>query len=298
MNSLSLRKKTLAYFKFIRINQWFKNLLIILPTLTTQKVLTIDNYKSLITLFITFSLVSSLIYIINDWTDLEGDKKHPIKKNNPLPKNDISFIDTLFIVFCILLILLILFFQTNINNENILIIISYFILSILYSLFLKRIIYIDVMLVSIFYVLRIKCGVNEIDENISYLIYFLIYLASVFILFCKRYSDLIYTKGISTIINIYQNNHNVLKLLINLTLIANIIAYLLIINSEYLIGKYGDKPYFITAIFVIISFAKYRYYTFKKNNTIDPVKTFFKSKTLIISNTLWVLSIFVLNNLW
>ena len=80
MNSLNLRKKTVAYFKFVRIHQWFKNLLIILPTLTTQKVLTIDNYKNLIALFVTFSLVSSLVYVFNDWSDREKDKKHPIKK--------------------------------------------------------------------------------------------------------------------------------------------------------------------------------------------------------------------------
>ena len=298
MNNLTLRKKIITYFKFVRIHQWFKNLLIILPTLTTQKVLTINNYKNLIALVVIFSLVSSLIYVFNDWTDRKDDKKHPIKKNNPLPKNDVSFIDTLFIVFFILLILLILFFNTNINDENIFILISYFILSILYSLLFKKIIYIDVMLVSIFYVLRVKCGVNEINENISYLIYLQVYLASIFILFCKRYSDLIYTKELKTIINIYQNNLSALKTLINLTLIANIIVYLLITNSDYLISKYGDKPYFFTAIFVIISFVKYRHYTFKKNNTIDPVKIFFNSKTLIISNTSWLLSVFVLNNLW
>ena len=298
MNSFTIRKKIIAYIKFVRIHQWFKNLLIILPTITTQKILTIDNYKNLISLVVIFSLVSSLIYVFNDWIDLENDRKHPIKKNNPLPRKDVSLIDTLFIVFFISSILLILFFKATINNENTFIIISYFILSILYSLLFKKIIYIDVLLVSIFYVLRIKCGVNEINESISILIYFQVYLAATFILFCKRYSDLIYTKDFKTIINIYQNNLNTLKILINFTLIVNIIVYLLITNSDYLINKYGDKPYYFTALFVIISFIKYRHYTFKKNNTIDPVKTFFKSKTLILSNASWLLSVFALNNLW
>ena len=71
-----------------------------------------------------------------------------------------------------------------------------------------------------------------------------------------------------------------------------------ITNSDYLLQKYGEKPYFITTIFVVVSFFKYRQYTLKKHNTIDPVKTLFKSKTLILSNVLWVLSIFILNNLW
>ena len=297
MNKIKIRKKIIIYFKLIRIHQWFKNLLIILPVLTTQKTLTFVDYKSLIYVFILFSLVSSLVYVFNDLIDQDSDSNHPIKKDKPLPKKEITLFETLLVISFIIVIFLALSLSTTINNENIFIIVSYLLLSILYSLLLKKIIIVDVLLVSVFYVLRVKCGVNEINESISNLIYLQIYFASIFILFCKRYSDLNYTINLKSITNIYDKKSEILKLLINLLLLVNIIIYLLIINSEYLINKYGSKPYYVTVIFVIFSFLRYRHYTFKNFNTIDPVKTFFKSKTLIISNVSWLLAIFALNNL-
>lgn len=298
MNIHNIKNKSLDYLSLIRIHQWFKNLLIVLPVLTTQKTLLVNDYWNLFYLFITFSLVSSLVYIFNDLIDQKNDSKHPIKKNKPIAKKNINSYETFTIIFIIVIFLIIIFTQKIINNSNINLIITYFISSIVYSLFIKKIRYVDILVISSFYVIRLMCGVNGIEENISNLIYIQIYIASLFILICKRYSDLVYTSNYKNIINVYNNSNKTLIILINFLLVANIIIYLLITNSNYLLQKYGDKPYFITTIFVVVSFFKYRQYTLKKHNTIDPVKILFKSKTLILSNVLWVLSIFILNNLW
>ena len=96
MKNISIKNKIIIYLKFIRLHQWLKNLLIILPIVTTQKILYFDDYKNLFIIFITFSLVSSLAYMFNDLIDQDTDKKHPIKKNKPLPKQEITIFEILF----------------------------------------------------------------------------------------------------------------------------------------------------------------------------------------------------------
>ena len=98
MNIHNIKNKSLDYLSLIRIHQWFKNLLIVLPVLTTQKTLLVNDYWNLFYLFITFSLVSSLVYIFNDLIDQKNDSKHPIKKNKPIAKKNINSYETFTII--------------------------------------------------------------------------------------------------------------------------------------------------------------------------------------------------------
>ena len=152
MNIYNIKNKSLDYLSLIRIHQWFKNLLIVLPILTTQKTLLVNDYWNLFYLFITFSLVSSLVYIFNDLIDQKNDSKHPIKKNKPIAKKNINSYETFTIIFIIVIFQIIIFTQKIINNSNINLIITYFISSIVYSLFIKKIRYVDILVISSFYV--------------------------------------------------------------------------------------------------------------------------------------------------
>ncbi len=279
------------YLALIRVHQWFKNILILLPVITTQKNIGSETYINLIIIFISFSLASSLVYVFNDFFDKNEDIKHPLKKTKPIANKSINLNEVIIIFIIIFLLFLFIITKFGMKSENTYLIFGYLFLSFIYTVLVKKIIFFDVLLVASFYVFRIKCGVNEIDEDINNLIYLQIYTAAIFILLCKRFSDLNFSN------NIYKKYFNILKFSIDFILLGNIIIYFLIINSEYLYEKYGGKPYYFTVLFVIISFLRYRHYTLKNKNTLDPVKILFKSKVLILSNFLWIVSIFLLNNM-
>ncbi len=283
--------KIKSYFTLIRVHQWFKNILILLPVITTQKSIDSETYINLIIIFISFSLASSLVYIFNDFFDQNEDEKHPLKKTKPIANKSINLNEVKIIFIIIFLLFCLIITQFSIKSENTYLILSYILCSFIYTVLIKKIVFFDILLVASFYVFRIKCGVNEIDEDINNLIYLQIYTTAIFILLCKRFSDLNFSD------NIYKKYLNTLKLSIDFILIVNVIIYFLIINSEYLYEKYGGKPYYLTVLFVIISFLRYRHYTFKNKNTLDPVKILFKSKILMLNNFLWIVSIFLLNNM-
>ena len=101
----------LHILNLIRVKDWLKNLLIFIPLIFSDKLLSNEYYLDLFFTFLLFSLVCSVIYILNDITDIETDKLHPIKKNTiPLANGSLSifFAKILFVLLVILIILLLL----------------------------------------------------------------------------------------------------------------------------------------------------------------------------------------------
>ena len=92
----------IKYLKLIRVKHWIKNFLIFLPLIFSKNI-NIDNIKLVILGFISFSLASSAIYIINDIKDKEKDSKHPTKKNRPIASGAISVNNALLVMVILLL---------------------------------------------------------------------------------------------------------------------------------------------------------------------------------------------------
>ena len=173
--------KLVNIFKITRPYQWVKNILIFIPMLMSHQ-LTIDNFILSIKAFIIFSLIASSIYVINDIADLESDKKHPYKKNRPLAAGLINLNQCKTLIFILLLISS--FFLLSTNSNFFFLIISYFIISNLYTFLFKKYIYIDLLILSMLYTLRIIAGgvITDISVSIwllSFSVFFFISLASV-----------------------------------------------------------------------------------------------------------------------
>ncbi len=176
--------KNLAFsyiLEIMRPYQWVKNILVFIPMLMAHE-LSIHNFVLSIKAFVIFSLVASSIYVINDIADLNYDKKHPYKKNRPLAAGLINTHQ------CKKLILILLFlsgiFLLSTNFDFLLLIISYFIISNLYTFLLKRFVFVDLLVLAILYTLRIIAGglITGISVSIwllSFSIFFFISLASV-----------------------------------------------------------------------------------------------------------------------
>ena len=99
MNSSMLKNK---YIQVLRPTHWIKNIIIALPVVLSNQI----NYNSLVNLslgFISFSLLASAGYILNDIKDIENDRQHSIKKNRPIAAGEID-ISNAFIISLVLII--------------------------------------------------------------------------------------------------------------------------------------------------------------------------------------------------
>ena len=163
------------YLELIRIKHWIKNVLVFLPLFFSGKIFNTSLFYTCTISFLIFCFSSSVVYIINDISDISNDKNHPIKKNRPLASNLISIKKAIYIILIFLLLIIIGLIYLYSITKNIIIIfipIIYIILNILYSKGLKNIAILDVLILISGFILRVIFGglsVNIVTSKYLYL---------------------------------------------------------------------------------------------------------------------------------
>ena len=146
-----------AIIKALRPHQWVKNLLLFLPLILAHEITSHNKIITLIIAFFSFSLCASSVYIINDILDIEADRHHSSKKNRPFAAGLLSIPNGLIISICLLTTSFFVSFTWLSINFTALLILYFFITSI-YSVWIKKILIADVITLSSLYVLRIFSG--------------------------------------------------------------------------------------------------------------------------------------------
>ncbi len=141
----------------MRIRQWPKNIFIFAAIVFDRQLIALDSLLITSIAFILFCLVSSLVYIINDLTDMDADRLHPVKKHRPLPSGNLS--RNAAITTAIVLALLVFPSAFLLNLKFGLVITSYFLIMLAYSLWLKHVPLLDVMVIASGFVIRVAAGV-------------------------------------------------------------------------------------------------------------------------------------------
>jgi len=177
-----------SYLKAIRAYQWVKNLLIFVPLITSHSFFSIKPLTLAVMAFVSFSLVASAGYLINDLLDLNADRIHPRKRFRPLASGKISILHG--IVLSIVLLTAGFYLASRLNHLFWIIVLFYFFTSLSYSVFLKRIVLYDVFVLAVLYSTRVFAGGVATSILLSsWLIAFstFIFLSLAFV---KRYSEL------------------------------------------------------------------------------------------------------------
>ena len=184
----TIEKSFQSYVKALRPHQWLKNTLVFLPMLAAHHLTGAAFLFSLLA-FISFSLVASSAYILNDLLDLSADRVHPHKRNRPFASGNIPIVHGMWIAAG--LILLGTTIAVLIGWEFFLVMVGYFLLTTAYSINLKRRVVIDICMLAGFYTMRIVAGgvATTIPISVwllSFSIFFFLSLASI-----KRQAELV-----------------------------------------------------------------------------------------------------------
>lgn len=176
------------FAKSIRMHQWVKNLLIFVPILTAHMLDEADLLSRALLAFVSFSLMASSIYILNDMMDLEADRQHATKRFRPMASGKLSLIHAG--VGMAIMIMASFFIGAFLSPSFLLILGTYVILNIAYSFYLKRVAFIDVILLAFLYVIRLMAGSSATSIPIS--IWLLLFAGCIFISLAlvKRTSEL------------------------------------------------------------------------------------------------------------
>ncbi|MCK4669672.1 MAG: decaprenyl-phosphate phosphoribosyltransferase [Nanoarchaeota archaeon] len=176
------------YIKLLRPQQWYKNTLIFLALIFGGHLFNVAEFKLTVIGFICLCLISSSNYIFNDILDLKADRAHPEKKKRPLASGKIKIWKGGIIA--IILLIVSLFVSYNLSVTFFYFVLALFLLTQFYSLVLKREIFVDLLLISINFVLRAASGSYLIDLKISPWLILCPFFLALFLTTGKRISDL------------------------------------------------------------------------------------------------------------
>jgi 4-hydroxybenzoate polyprenyltransferase len=143
--------------------------------------------------FIAFSFIASSIYILNDYRDIEDDRKHPVKCKRPLASGEVSKSSGLII--SVLLIIIGFILAWWIREKFLFVLGIYFLINVGYSFGLKTIPILDIILLAIGFVLRIKAGSVIARIPLSEWIVIMVFLLALFMAIGKRRDDVLLKFG-------------------------------------------------------------------------------------------------------
>ena len=282
------------YIKLLRVEQWVKNLFVFVPLFFSGNIMHLEYLYRSIFAFIIFSLTASSIYILNDYKDIESDKKHPIKCNRPLASGAISKSSAIVtFLFLVLTVAVLIFLGQDFFHDNFykfsIIIFCYFLMNIAYTLNLKHVAIVDIFIISIGFVLRVLAGGYATGIITSRWAILLTFVLALVLAVGKRRGELINAE-ISGKTRKALDGYNVqfADIALSISCTLAIICYLMFTLSPEVQARFHPRVFY-TVIFVVFAFLRYLQQTLVYNKTESPTKIVYKDRYIQITIVLWVI---------
>jgi 4-hydroxybenzoate polyprenyltransferase len=178
-----------ALLKTLRPRQWSKNAFVFFALVFDKQLFHLEAFMRTLGGFALFCIVSSVVYIINDISDIEADRQHPRKKDRPLPSGQLPVKVAWLVAIGLIVVSLPLGYWLSPGFAAVLAV--YLLMNLAYSKWLKHIPIVDVFIIAAGFVLRVEAGVTLIVvERFSPWLYVVTTLGSLYLGFGKRRAEL------------------------------------------------------------------------------------------------------------
>lgn len=235
--------------------------------------------------FILFCLLSSATYLINDISDLEHDRKHPLKKRRPLASGLIRPAHAA--VAAALLLLVGLPLSLALNPAFALAALAYVVLTLAYSAYLKHIVIVDVFTIAAGFVLRAAAGALAIGVPISPWLYVCTVLGALFLGLTKRRHELLLLNDDAAKHRriLQEYSPYLLDQMIMIVTSTTVVAYSLYTFSADNLPK--NHAMMVTIPFVLYGIFRYLYLAHQKDAGGSPEEVLLRDRPLIADILLW-----------
>lgn len=274
------------YIKLLRFKQWLKNLLLFLPWILETEV-DMQGFVRLAIAWVAFGLMASAGYIWNDIRDLDHDRHHPRKRSRPLAAADVKVMPSL--VLSIAMLVISFTISIYLGREVAQYALIYFILNIAYSVYLKRVRFLDIFVLSGFYALRLFYGaaVETVELTGGFMVTMM--LAFLSLSLNKRYLEIKLTQREHLPGRGYKKGD---MELLRIMMIAFALLSLGMLNVHaYFVLNIGSVVFFTLVNFIGV-LVLFLYFDERKDQTDDPVDRILRNGWLLLS-ILLLLSLYI-----
>ena len=277
----------------MRPKQWTKNLFIFVALLFDLKLFDLTYVARTVAAFILFCILSGSVYLINDLTDVEKDRQHPVKRNRPLASGKLSRSWALGAAVVLPTIALALSFLLDPGFG--LIGLVYFVMQLAYSFGLKNVVIVDVLIIAAGFVLRVAAGsVVAEAERFSPWLYVCMSLLALFLGFAKRRNELA-VLGDSALGHrkvLQEYTPELLDQMMALVTSSLVIAYSLYTFSAENLPS--NKSMMLTIPFGLYSIFRYLYLIHQRDLGGSPEEILIGDAPFVLSNLCWGAAVFLI----
>jgi len=281
-----------ALIRCLRPKQFVKNALIFAPGIfsgrTSSKwILDPQVFLSLFTTFLLFSLLAGSTYIINDYLDLDLDRKNPAKRNRPMAAGQIS--PRVALTFALVAIPSVLAFQTFFRNWRVgAAFLVYLVLTLFYSFVLKHLVIFDIMTIATLFILRSYIGCLDLEVPISMWFLSCVGSLAMFIAVVKRHHELgLVQKAVVSSADaravIAEYNEPLVFMIMTLSTMGALLTYVFFAVNEAPSGFGYSIP------FVVFGILRFLYLALVRGVGGTPELTLMRDRPLVVTVALWTM---------
>ena len=288
------RSRAASLLALARPHQWVKNGLVLAALIFSHRLFVAHDAFLAAVAFVAFCALSSFAYVLNDIADRETDRLHPEKRNRPLARGDLSVGEAM--GFAVVLGAVAFILSVALGRAFFGIAILYVGLQFAYSLWAKQFVVVDVIAVSLGFVLRAFAGGIAIDAEVSPWLAFITFVLALLLVLGRRRHELI-AMGDGAAAHRGALSHYSVRLIDQMVAIvagATLVSYMIYTASAEVEAKLGTRHLYLTVPFVAFGILRYLYLIDERNEGGDPARLLTRDKPLLLAVVLWILADVVL----
>lgn len=290
----TLKRSILLYIRLLRLPQWIKNIILFAGLIFGKKITDESAVLSAVSAYFLFSIIASCQYAINDFLDREEDATHPEKKHRPLASGELDVTFAMLLTGIILPLALVGSYM--LSPAFAAIVGFYLVFNIFYSKYLKHMVILDVMSISIGFMLRAIAGAVVVGVAFSSWLLLCTFMLSLFWGFSKRRGELYLLEGDAGKHRKILNEYSVsfLDLMMGIVATMTLMSYVMYTISPTTIQNLGTDKMVYTVPIVVYAIFRSLYIIYIKNMGHNPTRAILTDRAVLLSGILWLIIVFLL----
>jgi 4-hydroxybenzoate polyprenyltransferase len=275
----------------LRPHQWAKNLVVLAALAFSKHLFEPGPLARAGLAFALFCALSGAVYLVNDLRDLELDRRHPRKRLRPVASGALS--PRTAAVAAVVLLVLALAASLALGIPFALAALAYVILNVAYSFGLKNVVILDVLAISLGFVLRAMAGALAIDVHFSSWLLVCTILLALFLSLAKRRHELVTLEaGASEHRRILaEYSPYLLDQMISVVTASCLMAYAFYTMAPDTVAKYQTERLALTIPFVLYGIFRYLYLVHRREQGGSPTDVLLTDRPLLAAVALWAVAV-------
>jgi 4-hydroxybenzoate polyprenyltransferase len=275
----------------LRPSQWPKNLFVLAPLVFGSKLGDPAVVGRALLALLAFSAVASAVYLVNDLRDRDEDRLHPLKRLRPLAAGTLSVAAAVAAIAVLTAAAAALACYLGAGFG--LALGAYLLLNLLYTLWFKHMVILDVMCIGLGFVLRVVAGAQATAVQVSSWLFLCTTFLALFLAFSKRRHEITLLSGAASgqrpVLDHYSPAF--LDQMINVVTASAVVSYALYAVAPETVAKYHTQGLIYTIPLVLFGIFRYLYLMYQRPGERNPTETILRDPPFVINIVVWGLAV-------